>query len=114
MFFVPTPPPIEITVPAQIDVWHTLALAGRESEYECLANIIQRESRWNPNAIGDSGASVGLGQRHVPTHGEPPQPWLVEQQAQWFLQYADARYGGSCEAWEAWQKNRLVYGWGWW
>jgi hypothetical protein len=30
------------------------------------------------------------------------------------MAYADARYGGICAAWAAWQQNRLRYGWGWW
>lgn len=114
MIFAPSPPPIEIVAPAQIEVWLALATIGREGEYECLANIIARESRWNANAVGDNGASVGLGQRHMPTHGEPLWPWSATQQAHWLLSYADARYGGSCEAWEAWKQNQLVYGWGWW
>jgi hypothetical protein len=50
----------------------------------------------------------------MPTHGEPLWPWSATQQAHWLVSYADARYGGSCEAWEAWKRNQRVYGWGWW
>ncbi len=108
------PPPAHVQTLEAVDVWWTLALAGRAAEYPCLAEIIARESGWNRNAVGDNGASVGLGQRHVPTHGAPPQPWLVPDQTRWMMAYADARYGGICAAWAAWQQNRLRYGWGWW
>jgi hypothetical protein len=35
---------------------------------EIANNIIQCESGWNPNAIGDHGESLGLWQIHQPAH----------------------------------------------
>lgn len=106
--FPPPPPPADVRTVDQLDVWWTLTIAGRESEYPCLDAIIERESRWVPQALGDAGASVGLAQRHMPTHGAPPRPWMVPDQTRWFMDYADRRYGDLCAAWRAWQRQ------GWW
>ena len=81
---------------------------GRGGEYWCLHNIFQRESSWDKDAVGDSGRSFGLPQRHSPVHGTPELPWPLLQQVEWAVQYADSRYGNLCAAWEEWQRK------GWW
>ncbi len=108
-----------LTVEANVEAVKRVAydyfvLVGREDEFECFSGIAHGESRWNPEAVGDSGKSWGLVQRHIPTHGLPPMPWSIEDQVQWAMDYADKRYGGLCPAWRVWQGNIAIYGWGWW
>lgn len=96
--------------PVQAEVADVLVDLGRWSEYACLAEVIDAESSWRPDAIGDRdrGGSYGLVQRHAPAHGMPPWPWPVDEQVVWALEYADGRYGGMCEAAEARREK------GWW
>lgn len=96
--------------PVQAEVWAWLTANGREFEYACAAEVIEAESSWRPDAVGDHdrGNSYGLGQRHAPAHGAPPDHWPVDQQMEWFTNYADERYGNWCEAATA---RRLK---GWW
>lgn len=82
----------------QMVVFETLRDMGRLSDYGCLSYIFQKESGWNPDTVGDHGQSFGLGQRHAPAHGFPPKVWAISEQTRWFVKYADARYGGVCEA----------------
>jgi len=96
--------------PVQAQAWAWLTWEGREYEYVCASEIIQAESSWNPNAVGDRtiGGSYGLGQRHAPAHGKPPEGWTVAEQMEWFTDYADERYGGWCPAAAARREK------GWW
>lgn len=108
----PEPEP-ELTV--QERVFRRMDELGRAGEYDCLAYIFQRESSWRPDAIGDNGDSFGLGQRNAPAHGKPPWPWDVDDQVDWFLDYADARYGDACAAQRRWQERAEARnGRGWW
>lgn len=84
--------------PVEAQVWAYLAHEGREFEYVCAAEIIQAESSFRPDAVGDGGESFGLAQRHAPAHGMPEWPWPVADQMAWFTEYADDRYGGWCPA----------------
>lgn len=105
-------------VPEAVSVYdqvrHSLDDLGRSDEFPCAAYIFERESRWNPEAVGDRGWSWGLGQRNTKVWGMAPLPWSIPDQVIWFTWYADERYGGWCEAMEGWKHNRQVYGWGWW
>jgi len=94
--------------PVEAKVWAWLTMEGREFEYVCAAEIIQAESSWRPQVVGDNGHSFGLAQRHGPAHGYPPRPWPVADQMEWFTDYADELYGDWCAAAEARR------GKGWW
>lgn len=94
--------------PVQAEAWAWLTWEGREYEYVCAAEIIEAESSWRPQVVGDNGHSFGLAQRHGPAHGYPPDPWPVTDQMEWFTDYADERYGGWCEAAAARREK------GWW
>lgn len=85
--------------PVQLEVAAELEARGRILEYACFAEIVEAESSWRPDAVGDvdRGGSYGLVQRHAPAHGMPPWPWPVAEQVEWALAYADERYGGVCE-----------------
>lgn len=63
--------------PVEAKVWAWLTSEGREFEYVCAAEIIQAESSWRPQVVGDNGDSFGLAQRHGPAHGYRELPWPV-------------------------------------
>lgn len=115
---LPTIPRVDLILPRmtpqEIVAWR-LEQHGRSDEFDCLARIFQGESSWRPDAVGDNGDSFGLGQRNAPAHGAPPWPWPVPDQVDWFLNYADSRYGGPCPARDAWQRRADQRGGaGWW
>ena len=97
-------------------VWLALKGLGRgEHDYECALFIFLRESTMNPDAVGDSGDSHGLGQRNAPANGMPPSPWPVADQVKWFDGYAHDRYGGWCPAADKWLERAAARGGkGWW
>ena len=91
-----------------------LESGGTHDDYVCLLRIAERESSLNPDAVGDSGASHGLWQRHAPSWGHPGD-WTVEEQTQWALWYSHEVRGGPCEAWTFWQARAAERGGkGWW
>jgi hypothetical protein len=92
----------------QAEAYIALMEAKRTSEWNCMSEIFQAESSWDPAAVGDSGQSFGLPQRHAPAHGYPPSEWPVREQVAWSLAYADERYGGICQAAEVRRRR------GWW
>jgi len=92
----------------QAQAYVALAEHNRTSEWACMSEIFMAESSWDPGAVGDSGKSFGLPQRHAPAHGYPPSEWPVREQVAWSLDYADQRYGGMCQAAEARRRK------GWW
>lgn len=105
------PPSATVATPTvQQQVMATLVRLGRADDYDCLAYIFAGESSWRPDAIGDSGRSFGLPQRHAPAHGAPPWPWPVDQQTIWAVEYADARYGSPCEAADVWRRRAEARG----
>jgi hypothetical protein len=85
--------------------------------FECVAIIFDGESdwRWDITAADTGGFSYGLGQRHGPTWGAPPDPWPIADQTAWFSVYAEERYGGWCPAAAKWLERAAVRnGRGWW
>lgn len=101
----------------QVEVAAILGRLGRADEWRCIHPLFQAESGWLPDNVGDRhlGGSYGLPQRHAPVWGKPSLPWPVEDQVVWTLDYADGRYGGMCEAWDAWSSRANSDGkGGWW
>lgn len=83
--------------------------------FECVSVIFSGESSWRPEVRGDEGVSYGLGQRHSPTWGAPPDPWPIADQTAWFSVYAEQRYGGWCPAAAKWLERAAARnGRGWW
>jgi hypothetical protein len=85
--------------------------------FECVAIIFDGESdwRWDITAADTGGFSYGLGQRHGPTWGAPPDPWPIVEQVEWFSDYAEDRYGGWCPAADKWLERAAARGGrGWW
>lgn len=73
-----------------------------ETEFNCLDNIINRESKWYvvPNAAG--GAAFGIPQAMTSVHRETNNAiWKSSPtlQIEWLLNYIDGRYGDACKAW---------------
>ena len=115
---LPSIPRVDLSLPdatvRDVVAWR-LADLGRSDDYPCLDLIFAGESSWRPDAIGDNGDSFGLGQRNAPAHGAPPWPWPVVDQVDWFVAYADDRYGGPCPAADVWQRRADARGGaGWW
>jgi len=68
--------------------------AGYSSaERRCLAEIIRRESRWNPRADNPTSSAYGLFQQ---LHLAPGTP--IEAQIRLGLKYIAHRYGSACAA----------------
>lgn len=65
--------------------------SGRERR--CLAEIIRRESRWNPRADNPTSSAYGLFQQ---LHLAPGTP--IETQIRLGLKYIAHRYGSACAA----------------
>lgn len=55
--------PSEMTVYGQIDYYSKLY----NTNYDTVSKVIQCESKFNPNAVGDGGRSRGIGQFQEPT-----------------------------------------------
>ncbi|GGN29933.1 NlpC/P60 family protein [Streptomyces fuscichromogenes] len=79
------------------------------SEYECVANIIARESGWKTTATNPSSGAYGLGQALPGSKmADSGSDWRANPltQLRWMRSYVNARYGGACTAWAFWQTHR--------
>ncbi|HEX3778156.1 MAG TPA: transglycosylase SLT domain-containing protein [Pseudonocardiaceae bacterium] len=78
------------------------------ADYSCAANIITRESGWNPHAQNPSSSAYGLPQAlpgdKMATAGADWRDNPATQLA-WMKTYVDSRYGGACPAWTWWQAH---------
>ncbi len=103
------PPATSISGIAQAKAYALERLGTRQ--YVCLAEIIERESGWDPLARNARTGAYGLGQA-LPGSKMAPfgADWRTNPltQLKWAIAYSDGRYGGTCEAWRFWQ------GHGWW
>ncbi|MFJ3271060.1 transglycosylase SLT domain-containing protein [Streptomyces sp. NPDC086776] len=78
------------------------------TQYQCLDNLIRRESGWNSRAANPSSGAYGLmqalpGSKMASTGSD----WRTNPvtQIKWGLKYIKQRYGTPCGAWNFWQKN---------
>ena len=69
---------------------------GRGDQWEALAEIISRESSWDPNAANPSSSARGLFQKMTSLHGALE--GTVEGQARWGLDYIRRAYGNPMNA----------------
>jgi Transglycosylase SLT domain len=78
------------------------------AQYQCFANIVERESTWNHRAVNKSSGAYGLVQalpgNKMASHGAD---WRTNPRTQiaWGVDYMNERYGSPCDAWSFWQKN---------
>ena len=84
------------------------------SEWKCLRNIWQKESRFNPKALNKSSGAYGIAQFMPPTWGNYKVEKTAEAKLQikYGLRYILKRYGdendpnGACNAWRFWQEKK--------
>jgi hypothetical protein len=98
----PTAAPRPAGTPQQI------AAAVFGPQYECAAQIITRESSWNPRALNAGSGAYGLGQA-LPASKMAPfgTDWATNPttQLRWMHDYVQNRYGSACNAWAWWQTH---------
>jgi Transglycosylase SLT domain len=71
------------------------------AEFQCLSDIVEQESEWNPQATNASSGAYGLfqalpGSKMASINTD----WRtnVKTQAQWGIKYVKERYGTACAA----------------
>ncbi|WP_326745239.1 transglycosylase SLT domain-containing protein [Streptomyces sp. NBC_01760] len=78
------------------------------AQYQCLDNLIRRESGWNHRAANPSSGAYGLMQALPGSKmASAGSDWRTNPltQIKWGLKYIKQRYGTPCGAWNFWQKN---------
>jgi hypothetical protein len=83
-----------------------------DTQFRCLDNLWQAESRWNHNARNKRTGACGIpqsfpchkmasfGKRYGVDYRRNPWP-----QVAWGLQYIDQRYGSPCAAWKRFKRR---------
>jgi len=81
---------------------------GWESHIGAWANLIQRESSWNPTAQNPTSTAFGLGQFLNSTWAGTgiAKTSHPGQQLEAMARYIQSRYGSPSGAWSFWQRNR--------
>jgi hypothetical protein len=101
--------PPAVVAPAAPAVIRAQAQAVFGAGYGCAANIITRESGWNPHATNPGpGHAYGLPQALPGDKMAAAGPdWRDNPATQlsWMKTYVDTRYGGACPAWTWWQAH---------
>lgn len=72
------------------------------ADFECLDNIINRESSWYIVANQGGSSAFGIPQAMLSVHRDINNPtWKSSPtlQIQWLLSYVKGRYGSACSAW---------------
>ena len=103
----PTTHPVPVAVPATGSVQQATANVFGP-QYGCAAEIIARESSWNPHATNPSSGAYGLAQALPGSKMAAAGPdWATNPATQlaWMRDYVTARYGGACAAWAFWQAH---------
>lgn len=79
------------------------------AQYQCLSNVVTRESGWNHRATNPSSGAYGLFQALPGSKmSSAGSDWATNPltQLRWGLSYMNSRYGSPCGAWDFWTKNR--------
>lgn len=78
------------------------------AQYQCLTNVVSRESGWNHRVANPSSGAYGLFQALPGSKmASAGSDWRTNPltQMRWGISYMKARYGSPCGAWYFWQKN---------
>lgn len=80
-----------------------------DTQTNCLINLWDRESNWNPNAVNKSSGACGIPQA-LPCNKIKNQQGSNDWKAQirWGLNYINNRYKNPCSAWNHF-KNKKWY-----
>jgi len=83
-------------------------------QWQCMDNLMTRESRWRHNAANPVTAARGIPQKMMSVHyganwrtSDAAAAWMSDPEAQieWGLNYIDRRYNTPCGAWAFFQRN---------
>lgn len=83
-------------------------------QWQCLDNLMTRESRWRHNAANSVSSARGIPQKMMSVHyganwqsSSTAAAWLADPEAQieWGLDYIGRRYSTPCGAWNFFQRN---------
>ena len=83
-------------------------------QFQCLDNLMMRESRWRHTAANPVTSARGIPQKMMSVHyganwstSATAAQWLADPEAQieWGLDYIARRYGDPCGAWGFFQRN---------
>lgn len=79
-----------------------------QNQWECLNELIEKESGWNYKATHRSSGAYGLGQALPASKmSSAGDDWKInpETQLKWLINdYLPNRYGNACNAWKFWQR----------
>ena len=84
-----------------------LAMVGA-TQFQCLSNIVTRESGWNLTATNASSGAYGYFQALPGSKmASAGADWRTNPatQIKWGVSYMDSRYGSPCGAWSFWQAH---------
>lgn len=85
-----------------------IAMGWSETDFQCLINLWERESGWNPNAHNKSSGAHGIPQSlpasKMSSHGEDYYTNGYTQ-IKWGLDYILNRYGSPTNAWKHFQNK---------
>ena len=83
-------------------------------QWQCMDNLMTRESRWRHNAANPVSAARGIPQKMMSVHyganwrtSATAAAWLADPEAQieWGLNYIQRRYNTPCGAWQFFLRN---------
>lgn len=77
-----------------------------DTDFQCLDNLAKKESNWRTTAENKSSGAYGVPQA-LPGNkmASAGSDWRTngKTQVNWMISYTKNRYGGPCEAWNAWK-----------
>jgi hypothetical protein len=79
-----------------------------ENDYECLVNLWEKESNWNPNVKNSSSSASGIPQflsSTVNSYSDSSYYSDWQEQIRAGLKYIKSRYGNPSSAWSFWQNH---------
>lgn len=113
---VPKQKPVVQLAPKAYAKMLTLKRWERTSEWKCLAILWGKESAWSHTASNPHSTAYGIPQFLNQTwlnYGYPIRPKSPYVQIEAGLKYIKARYKTPCRAWNFWQSQKKIRGYGW-
>lgn len=101
VYVAPTPAPTPVAVPTVADAKaYALKQLGR-TQFACLNDIVQHESKWDPQATNRRSGAFGIPQAWPATKmasAGADWRWNPVTQVKWMLWYVTTKYGSACGA----------------